>query len=158
MASEDQDGAQNLTADHMLICRNIWFDNRNPHMGFGLGGIYIHVEPPEGYSFPFRIDRMFIYVQLWGTVGEFRIRTRMVRIDYDPQEGEFEFHLGHQGLPREFPFPSPRMVSISGIEYVQQIAFPVGPVPFREPGVYEFQIWVDGIEEPVARERILAKE
>ena len=31
-------------------------------------------------------------------------------------------------------------------------------VPFDEPGVYEFQLVLEGFDEPIARERVLLKE
>jgi hypothetical protein len=71
---------------------------------------------------------------------------------------EIEVHLGRNGEPREFPTPGQRSVPVSELEYINEIAFPIGPVPFVEPGTYEFQLWADGYDEPIAVERVLARE
>lgn len=143
---------------HFLTCRSIWFDNRRPEMGFGLAGIYTNIEPPDGVPYPILVDRVFIYCQLWGDPGEYRLRVRLVKLDTEAEGEIVESHLGRQGEPREFLMPRGRPAVVSGIEYVDEIAFPIHSVPFREPGLYEYQLWADGIDEPIARERVMARE
>jgi hypothetical protein len=142
---------------HFLTCSSIWFDPQRSNPRFDLGGIFVHVEPPEGITFPFRLDRIFIYFQLWGEPGEYRVRVRLVLIHTTGSGEETEMQLGPWGEPREFPMPGQRSIVVTEIEYVQQVTFPISRVPFREPGVYEYQLWVDGIDEPIARERVLAR-
>ena len=50
--------------------------------------------------------------------------------------------------------PTRRPVTITGLQSVQELAFPIFLVPFAESGLYEFQIWIDGIDYPVGREQI----
>ena len=57
--------------------------------------------------------------------------------------------------PVEWP---PRGVAIPGDNYAEAFGFPLARVPFVEPGVYEFQLWADGFDEPIGRERIEARE
>ncbi len=57
-----------------------------------------------------------------------------------------------------FPCPTQRPVAISGLKYMEEFAYPIGPVPFREAGLYEYQLWADGFDEPIARERVMARE
>jgi len=147
-----------LQGFHLLTHRTFWFDNRRPEAGFSIAGIYTHIEPPEGFSFPFRLDRVFVYFQLWGDPGIYRPRIRLVRVSITDDDEEEEIHLGTAGEPREFPMPPPHLVEITGLNYVDEVAFPIGPVPFREAGLYEFQLWADGVGSPIARERVLARE
>ncbi len=145
-------------AAHLLTAHTIWYNPERPGAGFGLGGIYTHYDLPDGFSFPVRVERVFVYFQLWGDSGEYRVRIRLVKINETPENELEEIQLGPDGVPREFPLPTERPVTISGLNYVEEVACPIGPVPFREAGVYEYQLWVDGIDEPIARERILARE
>jgi hypothetical protein len=43
-------------------------------------------------------------------------------------------------------------------EYFESFAFQAAPVAFDEPGEYEFQLWVDDGEDPIARERMFVRE
>ncbi len=74
------------------------------------------------------------------------------------EDNEVEVQLGRDGSPREFRPPTTRPFEFSGLNFVEEFAFPIGLVPFKEAGTYEFQLWVDGLEEPLARERVLARE
>jgi hypothetical protein len=153
----DQDPRQ-LSATHFFTYRTCWNDRERPDAGIGIAGIYIHVEPPEGYSFPICLNRMFIYFQLWGDIGEYFPRIRLVKIDLSENNEEVEVQLGMDGAPKEFLPPTPRPFAISGLDYCVAFTFPIGPVHFRETGTFEFQLWVEGYDEPLARERILARE
>jgi len=152
----DYEDPAELRGVHLLTCRRIWFDNQKAEAGFGLAGIITHIVPPEGYQYPFRLDRVFVYSQLWGDAGEYRLRVRLVKIVTSEDDKEEEMHLGPNGNPREFPMPAQRPAVVTGLEYVEQVAFPIGPVPFREAGLYEFQLWADGIDQPISRERVFA--
>lgn len=147
-----------LYAAHLVTCRSYWYDHRRPEAGISLAGILIHIEPPEGSSFPLIIDRVCIYFQLWGTVCEYRLRIRLVRVAAADGEEDLEIQLGPDGSPREFPMPTNRPAEIDGINYKNDFAFPIFKVPFAESGVYEFQLWADGIDQPIACESILARE
>jgi len=142
---------------HLLTCRSIWYEPAKQEAGVGIAGIYIHVEPPDGFQFPFRLDRVFVYFQLFGDVGEYRVRIRLVRLLAGDAGDLEEIQLGIDGSPREFEMPTPRPAEISGLNYLDFFTFPIGPVPFREPGLYEYQLWADGFEEPIAREWVLAR-
>lgn len=135
---------------HLPTCRSLWRSGRADE-SFHLAGIITHIEPPEGQSFRVTLDRVFVYVQLWGDQGEYFLRVRLVRVQVSDDDEE-EIQLAENDKPREVPIPSRRPVSLSGLTYVDELGFPIGPVGFREPGLYEYQLWADGIDEPVARE------
>jgi hypothetical protein len=118
-------------------------------MAFSLGGLHTHLDLPDGRTFPVLLDRVFVYFQLWGDPGEYRLRVRLVRIQMTA-DGEEEAQLGADGEPREFPIPTARPVAVPGLNYVEEFAYPIGPVPFREAGLYEYQLWADGTDEPIA--------
>jgi hypothetical protein len=142
---------------HFLTCRSIWYDKKRPEAGFSLGGIFSEIQPIDDFDFPLRLEKIYVFTQLYGDPGEYRLRIRLVKIETTEDDETEEVQLGNEGQPREFQLPSQRPVVISGIEFVEAIAFPIGPVPFFEAGLYEYQLWADGIPEPLARERILAR-
>ncbi len=39
-------------ARHLLTFRTLWYDPMRAESGISIGGIYSHVEPPEGTLFP----------------------------------------------------------------------------------------------------------
>jgi hypothetical protein len=148
-----------LFADKLVSFRAVWYDHRRPAYGYTLSGIYTHVEPPPGFTFPFRIPKVFIYFQVWGDIGEYRFRIRLVRLSPPNEDNETEdVQLGRHGEPREFPIPTLRPVEVTGLNYVDEIPFFLENVPFDTPGIYEYQLWAEGIDRPIARERIQARE
>jgi len=144
---------------HLLTCRTIWYDPiTHPDAPFGLGGVYSHMEATDGRSFPLIFNRIFVYFQLSGQAGDYRLRLRLVKIEsaaYSELE-EVEVQLGDHGEPREFPLP--RLCTISGHDFAEEYAFEMNQVPFPEIGLYEYQLWLDDNEEPIARERVIARE
>lgn len=49
-------------------------------------------------------------------------------------------------------------IVVTGDSYVEAFGLQLVQVPFDVPGMYEFQLWVDGFEEPAGRERVEAWE
>lgn len=141
----------------LLVCRSIWFDRNRPDQGYGMAGILTHLEPPGGSDFPQRVERLFVYTQLWGVPGEYRLRMRLVRIESVGYDDEEEVQLGEDDSPFEFGMPSPRPVEISGLNFLDEVAFPIFAIPIPEVGVYEFQLWVEGSDRPVGSYRIQAR-
>lgn len=88
------------------------------------------------------------------------MRLRLVRIAADGENEEEEIQLGDDGEPREFPAPDrpPITGSVSGLNFVEEFAVSIGPVWFPMAGVYEYQLWAEGVDEPIAHERVLARE
>jgi hypothetical protein len=147
----------NLFGRHLHVCRSVWFDNKQPEKGFSLGGLVAHLAIPEGWAFPLLIDKLFMYVQLWGDDAEYQFRIRLVRIESTEDE-EREVDLGPNGEVREFMIPSKRLVDVSTLIFVQEVAFPIRNVYFPISGLYEFQLWAEGFETPVVSERINVSE
>jgi len=147
-----------IHARHLLTCRTLWYDWQRPEAGFGVAGICTRVEPPDGATFPQVFSRFFVYFQLWGDPGEYRLRLRLVRLPGEGDTGE-EIHLGEDGEPLEFPAPDkpPITVLVSGLDFVEEYTLPIGSVPFPKSGVYEYQLWIEGGDEPIAREQVLAR-
>ena len=141
----------------LLVCRSLWYDHRYPERGYGLAGMLTHFESPDGSDFPQRVERMFVYAQLWGTPGEYRLWVRLVRVDKVGYDEEVEVQLGAGGQPRNFPMPTSRPMEISGLNFIDEVAFPIESVPFGDVGVYEFQLWSDVSAEAIARYRIQAR-
>jgi hypothetical protein len=140
-----------LFCRHLLVCRTIWYDAGNPDDGYSLGRVVIHVHPPEDHEYGYLEPRLFGYAQLFGTPDEYTCRVRLVRIQEDETADEIpsEPQIAEWG---------PWDIAVTGDSFVEAFGFQLVRVPFDAPGVYEFQLWVDGFEEPIGRERVEAQE
>jgi hypothetical protein len=144
----EEAGSPNLVCAHFIACHAVKYDNEDADAGCTLERVIVHVRPPDANGFPFRVPRMFVFAQLHGPHGDYALRVRLHRIGViDGEEVAATW--------RDF---GPWTVSITGENYVECFALPLTDVWFSEPSVYEFQLWVDGDDEPLARERIQARE
>jgi hypothetical protein len=148
----------NLRASHLLTCRSIWYDNFHPENGFSLGGIHANMVLPDGHEFPYKLERIFVYLQLWGDSGEYHLRIRLVKIESNEEDDFSQAALEKSGEHREFLLTTSRPVFLSGVEFAIELASGIGPVMFPESGVYEYQLFAEGIEEPIGRERVHIEE
>ena len=145
---EDADDSRNLTCPHFIACHAVRYDGTDADAGHTLERVIVHVRPRDGNGFPFRLARLWVYAQLHGTPGDYALRVHMLRLGVT-DEGETIL------TRREF---GPKAVEISGNNYVEGFALALTDVWFTEPGVYEFQLWADGFDDLLARERIQARE
>ena len=143
-----------IVCRHLLTCQSVWYDPAKVET-FSLGRIVIQFYPERG-SYPAVLDRLFLYGQLYGTPGEYSLVVRLVRIERIEYDGEEEIQLDFDGKPQVWPIARP--VVVSDDEFVDQFAVLLRRIFLPIPGVYEFQLFVEGFDEPIARERINAKE
>jgi hypothetical protein len=139
--------SRNLVCPHFIACHTVRYDGSDPDAGVTLERVIVHVRPGDTNGFPFRVPQLFVFAQLFGTPGEYTLRVRLLRIGVVDDEEVVETR-------RDF---APRLIQLSGENYVECFAFPLTDIWFPEPSVYEFQLWVDGFDEPLARERIQAR-
>ncbi len=144
----------NVFCRHFLSCRTVWFDPSKPDE-FSLGRLIVHL-PPEGDSFPTEVHRLFVFGQLFGEPGEYACRIRLVRIEPVEYDEEAEVPLGIDGGDQEW-HPN-RPLVVSGEDFVDSFAIPLNRITIPESGTYEFQLFIDGEIEPIARERFSARE
>jgi hypothetical protein len=139
-----------LFCARLLACGHIEADLTNPDAGYSLRNILVHIRPADGGGFPFRTPRVWLFAQLYGSPAEYVIRVRMTRI------GEEDGEAVEIGESVEF---GPWEIALPGDgNYVECVGIPLVNVPFREPGVYEFQLWADGADEMLHNERVEARE
>jgi hypothetical protein len=136
-----------LACSHFIACHGVRYDDTDPDAGSTLERVIVHARPSDGNGFPFRLSRLFVFAQLFGTPGEYTLRVRLLRIGVVDDEEIVETR-------RDF---GPKTVAITGENYVECFAIAVADVWSPEPSVYEFQLWADGFDEPLARERIQAR-
>ncbi len=141
-----------LHCRHLLVCRTIWYDLDRPDDGFSLGKLVVRLSPDPPGEFPLRVDRLFVFAQLFGTPDEYRLLVRLLRIDRTEFGEEVETQLGPDEEPLQFRIHKP--FTITGLLLVDAFALPITNLPFPTPGLYEFQLWWDGNDEPLARERL----
>jgi hypothetical protein len=146
--SEEADDSPNLVCAHFIACHTVRYDGDDADAGCTLERVIVHVRPSDANGFPFCVPRMFVFAQLHGPSHDYVLRVRLLRISVIDDEEVV-------ATRRDF---TPRTVSVTGEHYVECFAIPLTDVWFPEPSVYEFQLWVDGHDEPLARERIQARE
>jgi hypothetical protein len=71
----------------------------------------------------------------------------MVRIGLDEKKEEVEIGDPIDFGPWEITIPDEG-------NYVECLGIPLSNVPFEQSGVYEFQLWADGVDEKLLSERI----
>lgn len=146
---DPNDPADFVVCPHLLACHTIWYDNTNPDAGYSLGRVVVHLRPADGQGFPFRTPRLFLFAQLYGTPGEYVMRIRYLRVGVADDGEEWVAEVDQYG---------PWEIAIPGDNYVECFGLPLLNLSFPEQGVYEFQLWLDGFDEPLGRERIEARE
>ena len=146
--SEGTDEPLAVWCPRLIACHAVRYDATDADAGCTLERAIVHVRPSDGRGFPFRVPRMCLFAQLFGTPGDYTLRVRLLRIRVI--EGE-EVVLARREL-------LPWAVEVSGENFVECFAMPLTDVWFTEPSVYEFQLCADGFDEPLARERIEVRE
>ena len=96
-----------LHCRHLIVCRAIWFDPTKPEDDFSLGRLAVRLTIGGTDRFPVRIPLLFLFAQLFGTPGEYRVFFRLVRIDRSDLGEDVEAQLGGDGEPLEFHIPRP---------------------------------------------------
>jgi hypothetical protein len=151
VSDESPDEQPVLVCARLLACGHIDADLTDPDAGYSLRNVLVHVRPPAGSGFPFRVLRIWLFAQLYGTPGEYVLRVRMTRIGLDEDGDAVEV-----GDPIEF---GPWEIALPGDgNYLECVGVPLSDVLFTDPGVYEFQLWADGFEDILHTERIEARE
>ena len=143
---ESTDDSRDLVCSALIACHTLWYDNTNMDCGYTLGRVVVHIRASDGY--PLRLPRLFLYAQLHGTSGEYIVRVRFIEIGVVEGE-EVEHILRHYG---------PWELAIPGENYVECYGLLIPNLFLADTGIYEFQLWADGVDGPLARERFEARE
>ena len=141
-----------LGCRHLIVCRSIWFDPSKPDEDFSLGRLVVRLMAGGEERFPLKVARLFVFAQVFGTPGEYAVFLRLVRIDRNDIGEEVESAVGRDDEPLEFRLPRP--IVVSGLQLVDAFAVPLDNIAFPTPGLYEFQLWGEGGQEPLASERL----
>ena len=147
-------GTPRVWCRHLLLCRNVWFDPARMDDGFSLGKLLVQVRPAEGESYPVEFPRLFGFLQLTGTIGDYTVRIRLVRI-VENEFGELE-EVSPRPNGRAMDF-GPWDIELIGMEYFESFAFQLLQFRIPEPGEYELQLLVDDLGDDILyRERFYA--
>lgn len=146
---EDAERSRYLVCSALLACHTLWYDNTNSDAGFSLGRLIVHLRPDAGNGFPLRLPRLFLFAQLHGTPDDYLLRVRLTQIEVT-DEGEEVLTEHRQYGPWEIELPGDNYVECFGLE-LRNVFIP-------EAGIYEFQLWADGFDAPLAVERFQARE
>lgn len=140
--------APDVYCRHLIITRTIWYEpaREDPYT---LGRVVVNVRPEEPTDGVFVLPRLFAYFQIHGDRGEYDIRIKLGHVELDDEGDETITVSAAWG-----PWPC----EITGFEFVEARAAELPGVTFDGPGIYEFQLWIDGIDEPIGRERVLVPD
>lgn len=135
---------------HLLACRTLVYypsdpDDGQPDARYYLGQVLVNVRNPDGGDAPFVVPRLFAYFQLFGEAGDYDLGVVLAVVTADEYGSETTRDIAEWG---------PRLVPVTGLDLVEAHGFPLDDVPFDGPGVYEFQLWSDGSDDPLAAERV----
>ncbi len=130
---------------HLLVCRGFWYDPGKPGGKHSLGQMVVNLHNPDGSDDPFVEPRLFVCCQLFGTVGDYNLRIVFAEVLADENGDETERAVKRWG---------PWLVPVTDLDLVETHGLLLPRVPFDGPGVYEFQLWADGFDAPLAAERV----
>ncbi|OWK41594.1 hypothetical protein FRUB_03672 [Fimbriiglobus ruber] len=136
-----------MNCRHFLTCMAVWRDESKKGTEFGVSRILVRVVPEDDKGYPFKIERLFAYFQLFGTPGQYPLRVRLVRVQSERYYEETEA-FEQEWAAFEVP--------IEDDDFTVGVGVQLRSVTFSEEGVYEFQLLWGGRTEPLARERIQA--
>ena len=133
-----------LSARHLLVCEEVIAHETDAKTLYSLENLVITVglTPPK---FPFCIEKLHLFFQLFGTPGEYSVWFDLVFVD-DIQ----------RTTTRVCKCP-PRTLNVLPDSFVTAFGVPVFHLIFDRPGTYEFRLWVEGFDGPLLEERILAE-
>ena len=147
--SDTPEVSRDLICSNLIACHTLWYDNTNTDSGFSLGRVIVHLRPAGGSGFPIRIPRLFLFVQLHGTPGEYLLSVRLSLIRRTSEGEETETEHRRYG-PWEIELPGDNYVECYGLELNNVFA--------PEAAVYEFQLLADGFDSPLGHARFQARE
>lgn len=136
------DAQPDVACRHLILCRTIWYDAGNPDEGYSLGRVVVTLRSGETDE-ELVLPRLFAFIQLFGEPAEYDVRIRLFRVDRGEDDDLTE-------VAAWGPWP----YEVTGFELVESRGVELRRVPFPEPGLYEFQVWIDGQTNAAGWERV----
>ena len=133
-----------LHARHLLVCREVLRDPFAPGAAYSLRGLVVFLQPNDDIGYPLAAESLVLFAQVFGDAGQYDFWVDLVFVEDDGSES----HVTTYG---------PMAASVRPGQFVEALTFPISNVPFPQPGIYEFRLRRDAVQEPLATERLLLK-
>lgn len=134
-----------LHARHLLVCHEVLHDPLVSGAAYSLRGLVVHLRPNDDIGYPFAAESLALFAQVFGDAGRYDFWVDLILVEDD----EGESHVSTFG---------PIAAVVRPGQFVDAVAIPLWEVPFPRPGIYEFRLRRDSVEEPLASERLLLKD
>lgn len=132
-----------ISARHLVVCREVVYDPLDAEAPYSLRGLLTALRPDDDYGYPWCLELVCLFAQLFGEPGRYVVRIELVRISEDGSD---------VGTAATVYGPAPVWVRVG--EFVEWAWFMLTYVPFPEPGLYEFRLVLDGYDGVLASERL----
>jgi hypothetical protein len=97
---------------------------------------------PPGVSANFDVERLWIYAQFAGAIGEFDLNVRMQRIQMDAGKEVAEKPINEKSDSCKIDFQNLDRL------WTRDFAYEWIKVPFDTPGIYRFSVWSNYVQLP----------
>jgi hypothetical protein len=138
--------ALEISARNLMLCRQVSFDRSNPESPYTLVNVLTQIALPTP-SQSFLAQPINLYVEYFGPPGFYEVWIDMVALGYDVY-----------GEPTEVTSYGPFVLELIAGRYVNSRFYCLRYVPFPSGGVYEFQLRVAGVFEPLATQSLFVED
>jgi hypothetical protein len=135
-----------IQARHLLLCRNVVFDPLDEKAPYSLQSVMNRTRPEE-FGYPLCLEFLWAYAEFFGEPGRYSVWIGLVMLAAD----------GTEAGP-VVPVHGPTPIRVREDVFVDGVRFRLLHVPFEEPGLYEFRLYLDGHPEPLVGERFLLEK
>lgn len=133
-----------IHARHLLVCREVVYDPLDGETPYSLRGLLTKLRPDDDYGYPWCVEQVYLFAQLYGEPGRYMARIELVPLREDGADAR---------PPVSIYGPVP--VRVRDGSFVDGVWFTLARTPFDAPAVYEFRLLLDGYPDPLAAEYIL---
>ena len=134
-----------LHARHLLVCLGVTRDPFASGAAYSLQSLVVFLRPNDDIGYPFAAESLVLFAQVFGDAGQYDFWVDLFLVEDD----EGESHISTFG---------PILGIVRPGQFVEAVVLPLWKIAFPRPGIYEFRLRRDSVEEPFASERLLLKD
>ena len=135
-----------ISARNLMLCRRVLFDRTNTESPYTLINVLTQIALPSP-SQGFLAQPINLYVEYFGPPGHYEVWIDMVALGYNVY-----------GEPTEVASYGPFVLELVAGRYVNSRFYCLSYVPFPSGGVYEFQLRVAGVFDPLVTQTLFVED
>ena len=135
-----------ISARNLMLCREVAYDATLGESPYSLLRMLTHIGLPSR-SPKLTAQPICLYVEYFGPPGEYEVWIDMVALGYDVY-----------GEPAQVTSYGPFLLEILAGRFVHSRFYCLRYVPFPGGGVYEFQLRVAGVFDPLITQTLFVEE